>query len=207
MKKLFLSSSFVDVAGLLPLFEKELTGKTVSFIPTASTVEKVTFYVKAGKEALERLGMIVDVLDISSESPDEIRRRIAANDCMYVSGGNTFFLLQELKRTGADAAIVRAVQDGKLYIGESAGSIVASKNIEYIKAMDSSKKAPELTNFDALGLTDFYTVPHVRNFPFKKAAKKIIDEYSASLNLLAIANDEAILVENDALRVEHRART
>ncbi|MGI5097691.1 Type 1 glutamine amidotransferase-like domain-containing protein [Treponema socranskii] len=207
MKKLFLSSSFVDVAGLLPLFEKELTGKTVSFIPTASTVEKVTFYVQAGKEALESLGMIVDVLDISSESPDEIRRRIAANDCMYVSGGNTFFLLQELKRTGADAVIVRAVKGGKLYIGESAGSIVASKNIEYIKAMDSSKKAPELTNFDALGLTDFYTVPHVRNFPFKKAAKKIIDEYSASLNLLAIANDEAILVEDDAVRIEYRART
>ncbi|MGI0529852.1 peptidase E [Treponema socranskii] len=206
MKKLFLSSSFVDVAGLLPLFEKELTGKTVSFIPTASTVEKVTFYVQAGKEALESLGMIVDVLDISSESPDEIRRRIAVNDCMYVSGGNTFFLLQELKRTGADAVIVRAVKGGKLYIGESAGSIVASKNIEYIKAMDSSKKAPELTNFDALGLTDFYTVPHVRNFPFKKAAKKIIDEYSASLKLLAIANDEAILVEGDALRVEHSAR-
>ena len=207
MKKLFLSSSFVDVADLLPFFEKELTGKTVSFIPTASTVEKVTFYVKAGKEALERLGMIVDVLDISSENPDEIRRRIAANDCIYVSGGNTFFLLQELKRTGADAAIVRAVQDGKLYIGESAGSIVASKNIESVKAMDSSAKAPELTNFDALGLTDFYTVPHVRNFPFKKAAKKIIDEYSASLNLLAIANDEAIVVENDAVRIEHRART
>lgn len=206
MKKLFLSSSFVDVAGLLPLFEKELTGKTVSFIPTASTVEKVTFYVRAGKEALEKLGMIVDVLDVSTESTDEIRRRITANDCMYVSGGNTFFLLQELKRTGADAVIVRAVKGGKLYIGESAGSIVASKNIEYIKAMDSSKKAPELTNFDALGLTDFYTVPHVRNFPFKKAAKKIIDEYSASLNLLAIANDEAILVEGDALRVEHSAR-
>ena len=207
MKKLFLSSSFVDVAGLLPLFEKELTGKTVSFIPTASTVEKVTFYVQAGKEALESLGMIVDVLDLSSENPDEIRRRIAANDCMYVSGGNTFFLLQELKRTGADAVIVRAVKDGKLYIGESAGSIVASKNIEYIKAMDSSKKAPELTNFDALGLTDFYTVPHVRNFPFKKAAKKIIDEYSASLDLLAIANDEAIVVEDDAVRIEYRART
>ncbi|WP_315326636.1 hypothetical protein [Treponema socranskii] len=37
--------------------------------------------------------------------------------------------------------------------------------------------------------------------------KKIIDEYSASLDLLAIANDEAIVVEDDALRVEHRART
>ena len=206
MKKLFLSSSFADVAALLPRFEKELAGKTVSFIPTASTVEKVTFYVQAGKKALERLGMKIDVLELVWESSDTILRKIAANDCIYVSGGNTFFLLQELKRTGADAAIVRAVQSGKLYIGESAGSIVASKNIEYAKAMDPIAKAPELTNFDALGLTDFYTVPHARNFPFKKAAKKIIDEYSASLDLLAIANDEAISVEGDTVRIEGGTR-
>jgi len=37
-------------------------------------------------------------------------------------------------------------------------------------------------------------------------AKKIIDEYSASLNLLAIANDKAILVEGDALRVKYSAQ-
>ena len=91
MKKLFLSSSFADVAALLPRFEKELTGKTVSFIPTASTVEKVTFYVQAGKKALERLGMKIDVLDLVSESSYTILRKIAANDCIYVSGGNTFF--------------------------------------------------------------------------------------------------------------------
>ena len=35
-KKLFLCSSFTDVAGLLNIFEKNLKGKIVTFIPTAS---------------------------------------------------------------------------------------------------------------------------------------------------------------------------
>lgn len=38
MKKLFLSSSFTDVAALFSDFEKDLAGKTVTFIPTASLV-------------------------------------------------------------------------------------------------------------------------------------------------------------------------
>ncbi|WP_252346614.1 Type 1 glutamine amidotransferase-like domain-containing protein, partial [Listeria monocytogenes] len=39
------------------------------------------------------------------------------NDFIYVTGGNTFFLLQELKRTGADKLILEEIAKGKLYIG------------------------------------------------------------------------------------------
>lgn len=54
--KLFLVSSFADVSDELISFETELQGKTVTFIPTASKVEKVKFYVDAGKKALEKRG-------------------------------------------------------------------------------------------------------------------------------------------------------
>lgn len=50
MKNLFLTSSFKDVVPLFTEFESNLQGKTVTFIPTASTVEEVTFYVEAGKK-------------------------------------------------------------------------------------------------------------------------------------------------------------
>ena len=61
MKKMFLASSFVDVADLFVKFaEEKCAGKTVTFIPTASLVEEVKFYVDAGKEALEKCGLIVD---------------------------------------------------------------------------------------------------------------------------------------------------
>ncbi|MEG1012740.1 MAG: Type 1 glutamine amidotransferase-like domain-containing protein [Clostridia bacterium] len=202
MKKIFLASSFKEVCPVFADFEKNAKGKTVTFIPTASTVEKVVFYVDAGKKALEKLGVIVDELDVSTAAADEISTKLRRNDFIYISGGNTFFLLQELKRTGADQIIIEEVNAGKLYIGESAGAIITAASVEYAQAMDSCKKAPDLHDFGALHLVDFYTVPHCTNFPFKKAAQKIMDHYSDTLNLSPISNHEAILIVGDEIRVE-----
>jgi dipeptidase E len=202
MKKLFLVSSFKDVVNIFTDFEKDLSGKTVTFIPTASKVEKVIFYVNAGRKALEKIGLTVDELEISTASTDEISSKIKNNDFIYVTGGNTFYLLQELKRTGADKLIIDEVNSGKLYIGESAGAMVASANVEYAKGMDSIKKAPDLESFHALGLVEFYAVPHYNNPPFKKAAQKFIDTYSSTLNLTPISNSQAISVNNNEIKVE-----
>ncbi|MEG2053737.1 MAG: Type 1 glutamine amidotransferase-like domain-containing protein [Oscillospiraceae bacterium] len=204
MKKLFLVSSFKDVADKFAEFETDLNGKTVTFIPTASTVEKVIFYVNSGKKALQKLGITIDVLEISTATPEEIKTKIKKNDFICITGGNTFYLLQELKRTGADKLIIDEVNAGKLYIGESAGAMVASKNVEYAKAMDSVKKAPNLTEYDALGLVDFYPVPHCDSSPFKKVVKKIIENYSSTLNLTPIGNHDAILVVDNNVEIKRK---
>jgi len=201
MKKMFLASSFKDVANIFEGFIGSVEGKTVTFIPTASIVEKVNFFVKSGRKALEKIGMIVDELDISIAASEVIAEKLAKNDFIYISGGNTFFLLQELKRSGAGNIITEQVNAGKVYIGESAGAMVAAPNIEYAGAMDSVKKAPNLENFDGLGLTDFYTVPHHTNAPFKKAVEKIKNQYSPHLTLHPISNKEAVLVNGDKVEV------
>ena len=110
MRNLFLTSSFADVSDLLPDFLNEAwKGKTVSFIPTASTTEKVKFYVGLAKKAFKKLGIIVDELDISKASREEIASKLATNNYIYISGGNTFYLLQELKQTGTDEIILNQV--------------------------------------------------------------------------------------------------
>lgn len=200
MKRIFLAASFNDVCPLFADFKRNIKGKTVTFIPTASMVENVVFYVEAGKKALEKLGAIVDELELSTATAEEIRTKLKNNDIIYVTGGNTFFLLKELKRTGADKIIIEEVNAGKLYIGESAGAMVTAANIEYAKGMDNPKKAPGLLDFDALNLVDFYTVPHYTNFPFKKAAQKIVSQYSSELKLLPISNHEALIMVGDEIR-------
>ena len=202
MKKLFLASSFSDVANIFASFETDLKGKKVTFIPTASVVEKVVFYVNSGRKALEKLGLTVDVLEVSTATNDEIETKLRCNDYIYVTGGNTFFLLQELKRTGADKIIADEVNSGKLYIGESAGAMVTSANIEYAKEMDSVKKAPNLEEYSALGLVEFYPVPHYQSAPFKKVAQIILDSYSSTLNLSPISNHDAIMVRGDEMKIE-----
>ncbi|RDX02705.1 Type 1 glutamine amidotransferase-like domain-containing protein [Listeria kieliensis] len=201
MKNLFLVSSFAEVSTELQSFNKELVGKTVTFIPTASKVEKITFYVKSGKRALESMGLIVDQLDLSTAKPKEIKQKLRENNYIYVTGGNSFFLLQELKQSGADQMIIEEIQKGKLYIGESAGAIVLSKTIEYIKKMDSPKKAPNLDSFAGLNIVDFYTVPHYNDIPFNKITKDIEVQYKEQLNLCCINNSEGIIVEGTNKRI------
>lgn len=202
MKKLFLASSFKDVAGLFEKFANEdLKGKTVTFIPTASIPESVTFYVGAGRKALEKLGLIVDELEISGATTGEISSKLKQNDFIYVTGGNTFYLLQELIKSGADKIITEQINSGKLYIGESAGSMIVSPNIEYAKGLDSPKKAPDLNVFSALNIVDFYPLPHHTNFPFKKAVEKTIATYGVDLTLYPISNSQAISVKGDEIKV------
>ncbi|MDO5104996.1 peptidase E [Capnocytophaga sp.] len=205
MKNIFLCSSFKDVASI---FEEFIglgnDGKRVTFIPTGSLTEKVTFYVKAGKKALEKMGLIVDELEISTATSDEIKQKLQTNDFIYVTGGNTFFLLQEMKKSGADKIITEEILKGKTYIGESAGSMILSPNIEYVTKMDSTKEAPELQSFSALNVIDFCPVPHYTNFPFVKAVEKIIVTYGDTLDLYPITNSQAICIRGEKIEVKSK---
>ncbi|MCX8132321.1 MAG: peptidase E [Clostridia bacterium] len=199
--KLFLSSYFKCVATLFSNYA-ECAGKKVAFIPTASNFEKVNFYVEADKKALVKLGLIVEELDISSTKPVEIRNKIEACDYVFVEGGNTFYLLQEIKRSGADKMILEHIQKNKIYIGASAGSMIMSKSIEYAKHMDDPTRALELNgDYSSLGVVNFYIVPHYTNVPFKKAADRIIKEYSDYVPLYPISNNQAVVVDGDRIEV------
>ena len=81
-----------------------------------------------------------------------------------------------------------------LYIGESAGAVITSKNIEYIQIMDNKEIAPDLDNYEAMNITDFYIVPHNNEFPFVESTKETIKIYGSKLNLLPISNSEAVFV-------------
>jgi dipeptidase E len=203
MKKLFLASYFSPVAKLFVEFtQNTCAGKKVVFIPTASVPEKVTFFVDGDKKALTKLGLIIDELEVSKVPQKEIENKITNADYIFVAGGNTFFLLQELKRSGADKLIIEHIKKGKIYVSTSAGSIIVSKDIEYAKYMDNPAIAPDLNNnFSGLGIVDFYIVPHYTNIPFKKPAEKIISEYSNRLNLQPIHNKQAIVVKGGQIEI------
>lgn len=203
MKKLFLCSSFADVAPLLPTFVKEeLNGKTITFIPTASIHEEYKQYVEDGREALQQLGCIVEELEVSLSTKEKVVNTLEKNDYIYVSGGNTFFLLHELRKKGADEIIQQQIKQGKLYIGESAGAMITSPNIEYVKEMDDLLDlSAELQGFEAMSIVDFYPVPHFGNFPFEEATKTILQHYK-DLPLMPISNEQVIEVIGETVSIK-----
>ena len=129
MKKLILVSMLYQVTDLVRKVEPELAGKTVTYIPTAGIVEEIDGMIENETNTLQSLGLKVDVLDVSSASYESIVSALTKNDIIFVGGGNTFYLLQELRRSGADKIVAQEVNKGKLYIGESAGAVIACSGI------------------------------------------------------------------------------
>lgn len=201
MKKLILVSMLYQSAERIRKLVPDLKGKTVTYIPTAGLAEEAEGMVEAEAKILESIGLTVEVLEVSSVSPVRTADRLTQNDIIYVGGGNTFFLLQELRRSGADQIITREVNRGKLYIGESAGAVIACPDIGYCAGMDSSEKAPELADYTGLGLVDFYIVPHIGNAEMGEAARKAVEEYSSSIELKAITDEQLIYVENEQIEI------
>lgn len=202
MKRMFLSSSFYDSSHLLKDFVGEnIERKTVTFIPTASIVEEVVHYVESAITAFKELGMIVEILDISKADKYEAEKILRKNDFIYVSGGNTFFLLQELKRSEIDQLIIEQVSSGKLYIGESAGSIIMAPDIEYVKYIDELSKAPQLESTLGLNLISSYPVPHYGHEYFSSMIDEVITNYNNKIILTPISNSQVILVRDDDIEI------
>lgn len=193
MKQLFLVSSFADTYEQLPAFVgSDLTGQRVAFINTASLTEERTSYVDKAFTALESLGLEVTLVNIYA---DEVTALIESSDMIYVAGGNTFYLLQELQKSGVDHLIKSHIDQGKVYIGESAGSIIMSPNIHYIKEMDDINEGPDLVDYTGFHVISQSPLPHVGNKYLQEAVDVILDKYQDSLDLHPFTDEEVFLIK------------
>ena len=208
MKKLFLASYFAEASSLLPgLVGDDLTGKRVVFIPTAGLHEMsekdremLDYINKTDKEALQNLGLIVEELEVSSQPYKEIEKNILEADCIFVCGGSTFFLLQELKRKGVDKLISQHIENGKLYMGTSAGSLLAQKDI-VADGVDDPKFGPELNgDFSALGFIDFYLYVHYGSHYWGND-DEYIRKYYSELNYEKLSDKQAVTVDGDKIEI------
>lgn len=199
MEKLLLVSIFQNATSLLKEVEPDLKGRSVTYIPTASRVERLGFLARMSRWVLRGMGLRVDVIDVSTAPFETMQHAFESNDLIFIAGGNSFYLLQELRKSGADKLLVEAVRAGKLYVGESAGAIIAAPDIAYSRAMDNPDQAPELRANTGIGLVDFYPVPHEGNRELGPSAEQIIREHASTLDLRAFNDKQALYVENGVI--------
>ncbi len=203
MANIFLCSYFAEVASKINEVVK-FQGKDIVFIDTAAKFEEVNFYVDEAVEILENFGAKLRRLDVScfqssavpvssQDKPfcyDKILATINECDIIYISGGNTFYLLNELRKSRAWQAIKDAVKAGKIYVGESAGAIVAAPDTRYATLMDEN--SAKTSDFTGLNLVDFCVVPHFGCEPFTQATNEIMEKFGNLYDLRPINNAEFI---------------
>lgn len=195
--RLFLCSHFSSVGNLA---KEEVEAKKVAFVPTASLREGYTGYVGSARKLFKKLGAQLAEIDISSEEHATVRAVFEEADIIYFTGGNSFFLMDQMRKTGADELLKRRLDNGKLMIGESAGAIVCAPAISYIERMDEKPSDYSQQDDAGLGLIDFYVLPHYLTAPFKKATALIMDEFS-DLDICPLGNSQAVVVEGESRNV------
>ena len=180
--------------------KRRIDNKKVAFIPTASLHEGYTGYVGSARKLFKKLGASVTEIDISTEAYSTIQAVFEDADVIYFTGGNSFFLMDQLRKTETDELLKKELANGKLMIGESAGAIICAPTIQYIEQMDEKPEDYSQEDNEGLDLIDFYVLPHYLTAPFKKITERIMAEFS-DLNICAINNHQAIIVNDEGSKV------
>ncbi|HEO2500454.1 TPA: Type 1 glutamine amidotransferase-like domain-containing protein [Streptococcus agalactiae] len=198
MKKLFLCSYLKGVESkFLNFVNTNHLDREVTFVNTASEVENYTKYVDEAIEVFTNLNFKIKKLDLTNESPEQIKKVLKESKNLYISGGNTFYLLEQFQKKKINQFINERVRNGMVYIGESAGSIVTSPNIEYNQIMDEKIKAPNLQNSYGLNLISFFPLVHYNEIPFQESSQRTFEIYNNFIDLVKINNNQAIIVTNE----------
>jgi len=109
-------------------------------------------YAAKARQRFSEMGFGLD----SVHGMDDPRRAVREAQALFIGGGNTFRLLNELHTAGLIEPIRERVADGMPYLGTSAGSNVACPTIRTTNDMP----IVEPPGFEALGLVPFQINPH-----------------------------------------------
>jgi len=95
-------------------------------------------------------------------------------DAVFVGGGDASVLCREMNRTGFDKILEKAINDGLVYVGISAGSMYAAGNLE-----------------DGLHIIDNLIIPH--------CSGEKITELTNGKNEIKLSDGHAIYITEDSI--------
>jgi len=173
----------------LSIIPKKIGELKLLFIPTASRTEGEMLFVMKSLNELIKIGVQRD--NIVWFNPDDISTHCDSTqvDGIYVCGGNTFYLLHKLKDSGFFSKIQKLANEGLLYIGVSAGSVICAPDINYILCMDANDI--KLKETSALSFVSSSIIPHYT------------DELANDVRLLRESNCEVITIsDSEALSIQ-----
>jgi len=202
VRKLFLTS-----VGLPPetapffskLLDRDPRELKLAMIPTAGYPEIDKVLLSETKEGLGKSGFQIEVIDLKTEDPETIKRKLEKVDIINIGGGNTFFLLYWVRKSGLDKCLKEFIDQGKIYLGVSAGSIIMGPDIElsgWKKEWDEN--VVNLKDLSGLNLVPFAVSPH-----FIDEDLSLLREKSKKVNypVIAINDTQAVMVIGNQYKI------
>ncbi len=193
--QIFLTSSADKVLKkIIPYLYKNPAEMTVAFVPTAGDLYSDKPWQESDRNKLKELGFRVEDVDLKVTQHQALKNMLSQADVVFVAGGNTSYLLEKAQESGFLDIVKDLVHSGTIYIGSSAGSLLAGPNIEMDKIYDDGEFGKELASYEGLGLVDFVALPHSNQEEFRPYIDKIKDEYGQKYSLVELKDNQAFII-------------
>lgn len=195
--KLFLTSAGLPpetIEEFLKLLGKKPEETTLCFITTASHPEENKEYVEKDKKRLSELGFKITELDLKEENEESLKDKLEGFDLIFVEGGNTFYLLKYIRESGFDKVLKPFLDKGGIYLGVSAGTMVAGLNIESGNWKHMDKNIVNLEDLTGLKLVPFVFSVHIDESNIG-IIKECVDKIDYPV--IALTDKQALLVDGE----------
>lgn len=202
-KRLFLTSKFHYVAGSLASKMSTSEKQRLVFIDTGIKYrvfkDQELDWHYANLEAMRKHGFVFDLYDISGKSNKELNQDLDEYEAMYVEGGNSAYLQQESQKNNFEAYVKKRLDQGMVYLSESAGSVIAGADIAANSRPGKSFTDYNLSSSAGFGLVNFVILPH-----WGQASKKdnfmnykIPQSYQTDFPYILLSNNQYVEVVDD----------
>jgi len=165
-----------------------LDNKTACIV-TSGRNEEEQFYIDGSIKELESLGIKVVEFNVAKH---ESFVNFPLFDIYYICGGNTFYILDRMRKTGVDKILINAVKKGKFYLGVSAGSIIPGPDIEVAGLGDPNDV--NLEDLTGLKIVPYIITPHYNQK--EESDMEAFKEKRKGEQVIALTDDQAIFVED-----------
>lgn len=197
--KIILGSIASNIIGKTKdIFEKPFGEITLAVIPTAANT-----YPKDNRpwfdnelKVFEDLGFKLKIIEVEDKNQEEIAKELEGIDALFVTGGNTYYLLYHVKKSGLFELIKEKVNQGVVYIGSSAGSILAGLSIDIARRFDDPNMV-DLENYKGLSLVDTLILPHFDKKKYTKELEETVEEWEDKGYKITTLNDNQAFVVNE----------
>ncbi len=136
----------------------------IGHITTAYKVSRASMdFFKKVSETIKENGYGMEDFDIEGKTKKEIKNFFKDKNIIHIEGGNTFYLLKVIRETGFAEIIKELLDEGRVYIGTSAGSYIMCPTIEVSDWNPDGKDRFGLTDFTALNYVPFVLKVHYKD--------------------------------------------
>jgi dipeptidase E len=142
---------------------------------------------------MKQCGLRSVCVDLESQSPDAL----ADYDVIILIGGNPYYLLNVMQKKNCKPLFKALLDQGKVIVGMSAGSMVLGSTIDYVNLLTPEMDVG-MDNYAGLALTDMVICPHASSFvaTIENAESKLSKYEHDTRRVITKINDgQALFIE------------